>query len=231
MFWLVWARFCHTNISSLLISEFGQLSVQCFQLQTSHFFIEVLGQGVNTNWVLVGVALYPQLDLGNRLVGEGRAHHVRRMACTATQIDQAALGQQDDAFTVREDHMIDLWLDLFPLVFFQRCNVDFVVEVADVADDGIVLHLGHMVMGNDVEVAGRGDEDVSMFSGVFHGDYAVAFHCSLQGADRIDFGDPDLSRQGTQCLRRTLAHIAVTGNNRNFAGNHDVCRTLDAIDQ
>jgi hypothetical protein len=44
-------------------------------------------------------------------------------------------------FAVREDHVVDLGLDLFPLaVLFQRGDVDLVVEVADVADDGLVLH-------------------------------------------------------------------------------------------
>ena len=42
--------------------------------------------------------------------------------------------------------VIDLRLDLLPRVFFQRRHVDLVVEVADVADDGLVLHLGHVVV-------------------------------------------------------------------------------------
>ena len=39
-------------------------------------------------------------------------------------------------------------------------HVDLVVEVADVADDRLVLHPRHVVGGDDVVVAGGGDEDV-----------------------------------------------------------------------
>ena len=34
----------------------------------------------------------------------------------AAEVHQAALGEQDDALAVREDDVIDLRLDLFPLV-------------------------------------------------------------------------------------------------------------------
>jgi hypothetical protein len=37
------------------------------------------------------------------------------VAGAAAQVHQAALGQQDDALAVREDDVVDLRLDLFPL--------------------------------------------------------------------------------------------------------------------
>ena len=42
----------------------------------------------------------------------------------------------------------------------QPGHVDLVVEVADVADDRLMLHLRHLRGGDHVLVAGRGDEDV-----------------------------------------------------------------------
>ena len=36
------------------------------------------------------------------------------MAGAAAQIDQTAFGQQDDALAIRENHMVDLRLDVFP---------------------------------------------------------------------------------------------------------------------
>jgi hypothetical protein len=77
--------------------------------------------------------------------------------------------------------------------FFERGDVDLVVEVADVADDGLVLHLRHVVVGDDVLVAGGGDEDVGLVGGVVHRDHAVAFHRGLQRADRVDLGHPHLA--------------------------------------
>jgi hypothetical protein len=39
-------------------------------------------------------------------------------------------------------------------------DLDLVVEVADVADDGLVLHRAHVLERDDVLVAGGGDVDV-----------------------------------------------------------------------
>ena len=48
----------------------------------------------------------------------------------------------------------------------QAGHVDLVVEVADVADDRLVLHPAHVVGGDDVEAAGGGDEDVGRLDDV-----------------------------------------------------------------
>eukprot|EP00951_Prasinocladus_malaysianus_P036621 scaffold387188_cov48-Prasinocladus_malaysianus.AAC.1 len=68
-------------------------------------------------------------------------------------------------------------------------HVDFVVEVADVADDGVVLHLGHVLGHDDVFVAGGGDEDVGVGYALVEGDDLVAVHAGLEGTDGIDLGD------------------------------------------
>ncbi|MNS91295.1 hypothetical protein D3C72_1253770 [compost metagenome] len=153
------------------------------------------------------------------------------MARGAAQVHQAALGQQDDLLAVREYHVVHLRLDLVPLVLFHRGDVDLVVEVTDVADDGLVLHLDHVVMRDDVVVAGAGDEDVAVLGGVVHGHHAVAFHRGLQRADRVDLGHPHLRRQRAQRLRAALAHVAVAGHDGDLAGDHHVGGALDAVHQ
>ena len=153
------------------------------------------------------------------------------MAGATAEVHQPALGQQDDALAVGEDDVVDLRLDLLPLVFLQRGDVDLAVKVTDVADDGLVLHLRHVVVVDDVNVAGAGDEDVGLVASVVHGHHAVAFHRRLQRADRVDLGDPDLSGKRAHGLRRTLADIAVAADQRDLAGDHDVGGALDAVDQ
>src|SRR5947207_3396585 len=111
------------------------------------------------------------------------------MAGRAAEVDEPALGEDDDALAVGPDHVIDLRLDLFPAQLRKGGDLDFAVEVADVADDGVVLHLVHMSAGDDINVAGGGDEDVAELAGVIHGDDLEAFHTRLQGANGIDLGD------------------------------------------
>ena len=72
----------------------------------------------------------------------------------------------------------------------------------------------HVLVGDDVEVAGGGHEDVGLVGRVVHGHDAVAFHRRLQRADRVDLGDPHLGRQRAQRLGRALAHVAVAARPR-----------------
>src|SRR3546814_15766387 len=58
-----------------------------------------------------------------------------------------------------------------------------------------------------------------------------SFHRSLQSTNGIDLGYPDLGAQRRQCLGAALAHVAETADHGNLAGDHDVGRALDAVDQ
>ena len=73
-----------------------------------------------------------------------------------------------------------------PSILLQSRHVDLVVEVADVADDGLVFHLRHVSRGDDVVVAGRGDEDIGLVHDVFKPHDLVPLHGGLQCADGID---------------------------------------------
>ena len=133
-----------------------------------------------------------QFDLGDGLVGERRRHHKAGVAGGATQVHQTALGQQGDLFAVGEDDVVDLRLDLVPLAFFQRNNVNFVVKVTDVANDSFVFHGGHVLVADHVFVAGGRHKNVALVGSVFHGHDLEAFHRGLQGVDGVDLGHPNL---------------------------------------
>ena len=103
--------------------------------------------------------------------------------------------------------------------------------MADVADDGVVLHLVHVLAGDDVDVAGAGDEDVAPLAGVVHGHDLVAFHARLQGADRIDLGDEHGGPGAAERLGAALADVAVAAHHGLLAADHHVGGPLDAVDQ
>ena len=89
-------------------------------------------------------------------VGERVGHDERRVAGGAAEVEQAALGEDDDAVAVGEDVLVALRLDVHARGgLLELLHLDLVVEVADVADDGVVLHLGHVLARDDVLVAGR----------------------------------------------------------------------------
>ena len=153
------------------------------------------------------------------------------MAHGVAEVHEPAFRQQDDAVAGRELDLVDLRLDVVPLEVLETRDLDLVVEVADVADDGPVLHLPHVVDGDDVLVAGRGDEDVGAAEGVLHGRDLVAFHRRLQRADRIDLGDDDAAAGLAQRSGRALADVAEAGDERDLAGQHHVGAAADGVDE
>src|SRR3569623_66454 len=221
----------HANVFRLIVAELGEHGVELLQLEARDLLVEVFRQRVDADRIFARIAFAPELDLGDGLVGERRAHHIGRMTRAAAEVHQTALGEQDDALAVGEDHVVDLRLDLFPLVFLDGGDVDLVVEVANVADDGLVFHPRHVIMGDHMVIAGSGHEDVGLVGGVLHRHHAVAFHRGLQRADRIDLGDPHLRGQGTQRLRRAFADVTVTRDHGDLAGDHHVGRALNAVHQ
>ena len=158
-------------------------------MQGGDLLVEVLGQYVDL--VLVFAVIGKELDLGQHLVGEGRAHHKARVAGGAAQINEPSLGHHDQPLAVGKDDLVDLRLDLLPGVVAQRVDLDLAVEMAEVTDDRAVLHMAHVVDRDHVDVAGRGDKDVALCGGLVHRRDLVALHRRLQRADRIDLGDHD----------------------------------------
>ena len=194
--------------------------------------VEVLREHVDL--LLVLVVLREQLDLGDRLVREGVRHHERRVAGRVAEVQQAALGEDDDRAAVGADPLVDLRLDvdLLDAVDLREAgHVDLVVEVADVADDGLVLHPEHVLRGDDVLVAGRRDEDVAGLDDLVERADLVALHQRLQGVDRVDLGDDHASALAAQRGGRALADVAVAADDRDLAGEHDVDRAVDAVDE
>jgi hypothetical protein len=152
------------------------------------------------------------------------------VAGRVAEVHQAAFRQQDDAVAVGELDLVDLRLDVVPLEVAQTRDLDLVVEVADVADDGAVLHRAHVLDRDDILVAGGGDEDVGLRPRLHRHDL-IAFHRRLQRADRIDLGDHDAAAGLAQRRGRALADIAEAADHRDLAGHHHVGAAADAVDQ
>ena len=88
-----------------------------------------------------------------------------------------------------------------------------------------------MLDGDDIGVAGGGNEDVADWGGLFHGHHFVAVHRRLQRADRIDFRHQDPGAGIAQGIGRALAHIAMAGNHRDLARHHHIGGAADAVNK
>src|SRR6185503_14890718 len=158
--------------------------------------------------------------------------HEARVTSRATEIHQTTLGQNHHAVAIGEHPLVILRLDvdlLDALPLAQASHVDLVVEVTDVGDDRLVLHLRHVLGGHDVEDAGRGDEDVGRGHHVLHRLHFVPLHCRLQRADRIDLGDNHAAALTAQRFRAPLAHFTEAEHHGDFAAEHDVGGAVQTI--
>src|SRR3954464_3220969 len=84
----------HADIIGLLLAELRQLDAELVEVERRDLLVEMLGQDVDFVFSLAPAG--PELDLGQRLVGEAGAHHEARMTGGAAEIHEAAPGEYDD---------------------------------------------------------------------------------------------------------------------------------------
>lgn len=156
------------------------------------------------------------------------------MACRATKVQKPALSEHEDGVAVWEGPHVILRLDVGADDAWnpgEAVGVDFVVEVADVADDCLVLHLLHVFDGDDVAVASACDEDVDIGDDFFDGPDLVTFHGSLESADWVDFCNNDPGTLAPEGLSAAFADITVAEDESGLATDHDICSPVDTVDE
>src|SRR5690625_340341 len=121
--------------------------------------------------MVIAVMGVPQFDLREHLIAERRTHDERRVPGRIAEIEQTALGQDEEVSDLsiepglgrhRDPPFVDLRLDLdllHPRQSGQPGQVDLVVEVADVADDGAGFERLQHLDADDASVPGRRDDE------------------------------------------------------------------------
>jgi len=134
-------------------------------MEAGDLLVQVLGEHVDLVVVLGRVLLLPEFELSDDLVGEGHGHDETGVASGATQVEEAALSEDDNGVAVLEGPLVALGLDVGALDAgdaHEASHVDLVVEVTNVTDDGVLLHALHVLEHDDALVTGGGDEDVDL---------------------------------------------------------------------
>ena len=168
------------DIGRLVIAQPGEFDPELFQMEACHLLIEMFRQHINFVLVFAGFGIGEEFDLRQRLVGKGGGHDKAGMAGGVAEIDKAALRQKNDPVALWEMHQVNLWLDVGPFEIFQFGDLDFIIEMADVADDGHVLHLLHVINGDDILVAGRGHKNIGIGNNIRKRLHRIAIHRRLQ---------------------------------------------------
>ena len=201
-------------------------------MKSCHLFIEFLGENFHTNFA--AVLGFPKGNLSEGLVSEAIRHHEAWVTRSTSKIHKTTFGKHVDAVPIGKGITINLWLDvefLDSVECFELGNLNLIIEVTDVTNDGLVFHLLHVLGPDDVEVTSGGDVDVSPPKGVFNGKNTESFHGRLKRTDWINFSHHDLCTLSTEGLGTAFTDIAVSTNNTHLAGNHHIGGALDAVDE
>lgn len=231
----------HADVVGLSLRELGEVNAELFEVEACDLFVKDFRERVHdAAFVLdagdcvLALGVEPEVDLCDGLVREACAHHEARVTGSAAEVEEAAFGEHEDAVTIGENPFVVLRLDFVPLDarnLLEAGHVNFVVEVTDVTDDGAVLHLFHLGGRDDAGVAGGGHEDVGVANDFVEGLDFVAFHGSLQSANRVDFGDDHASALAAEGLGAALTHVAVAAHDCDLACHHHVGGAVDAVDE
>src|SRR5207249_2346094 len=196
-------------------------------MEASYFFVQLLAQNIDPN--LVGIAVLPKIELRQDLIGKRIRHHEARVTSGAAEIDQTTFGEQEDFMAIGKTILIYLRFDVGALDSFGRVqgvDLNLVIKVAYVRDDGLIFHAFDVLELDHIDVTGSGNIDIAPAKGVFDGSHFVTFHRGLQRIDRIDLSDDNARALAAQRLGTAFSDVAVAANDRHFAGNHDIERAV-----
>lgn len=243
--WLEWALTVEAKVLSLHWGEDGELSVDVRQVELGDLLVEDLWENIDTDIELLGLAELNVLlaessilglvqhDLCKDLVGERARHDEGRVASGASQVDETALGKEDDMAAVLHEEAVDLWLDVLDgsSVLLQPGDINLDIEMSDVADDGIVWHNLKVLTNKDITASSGGNEDLALRSSLRHRHDLEARDSSLEGVDWINLSNNNAGTHGVESHSASLSDVTETGNNGDLSCNHNIGGTLDTIDK
>merc|ERR1712227_310755 len=221
------------NVVGMLLWEHSQFSTKGAQVQFSDFLIEMFWEQVHI--VFVALVVFPvvqQIQLAQYLISERARHHEGWVTSGAAKVTQPTRCKDDDAVAIWEKETIHLGLDVLHLntgELFKLLHLNLVVEVADVANDGIVFHLLHVLQGDDLEVACRCHKDIHFRDDAFHLHHLEALHACLQRTDRVALRDQHASTRATHREGAAFPHVAIATDQTAFATDHHVRGAHDAV--
>merc|ERR1712032_1782780 len=113
---------------------------------------------------------------------------------------------KDQVLAILECVPVHLGLDvgLLLAVLLQPLDLDLAVKVADVADDGVVLHCHEVLAGQDILATSGGDKDAAPLDTILHSGDLITLHGCLQSIDAIDLSDDDPATETPQGLCAAL---------------------------
>merc|ERR1719409_12513 len=93
----IWSLNLYTYIIGLFLGQLSELRTKRVEVKSGDLLVKLLGQDIDLVLILSGAFLLPKLDLSEDLVAEGVGHHKGWVAGGATEVEESALSEHQDA--------------------------------------------------------------------------------------------------------------------------------------
>lgn len=113
--------------------------------------------------------------------------------------------------------------------FLKSFSFDFIVEMSNVSDNCVVLHLLHVRDSDNALVSSCCNEDIDLINNIFNSDNFKALHASLKGTDWVTFSDVDSSTAAFESFSTSFSDISETADQDSFSSDHHISGSVDTI--
>lgn len=103
--------------------------------------------------------------------------------------------------------------------------------MSDVSNNGIVLHFGEVVKGDNTFVSGGGDEDINVSNDIIQTDDFISLHASLKGTNGITFRNIHSGSTASHGSSTSLSNISEATNKYLLSRNHDISGSVQTVNQ
>ena len=111
----------------------------------------------------------------------------------------------------------------------ETSHINFVIEMANIANNSIVFHLCHITNHDDLVVSSSSNKDIRCWNHTRKSLYFETFHAGLKRTDWITLCNNNTSSTVFHGLSASLAYISVSTYNNLLSSNHHVCSTHKSI--
>ena len=167
---VLFERTCLRNIDvlCLIVRKLCELSTKRWQVICGNFLVQFLRKHIHFSFfVFCVISVSPKFDLCKNLVRERARHHEGWMSSGATEIKETSRSENDNSVTIWELEAVDLILDILAFdswIGVQSSHVDFVIEMSNISNNSVVLHLCHIFDHDNLIVSSCSDEDICSFN-------------------------------------------------------------------
>jgi len=136
--------------------------------------------------------------------------------------------------TILECELINLRLNVNSnnsRIALKEISFNLVIEMTNVTNDSIVLHLFHVLESNNTNVSSSSNVDIDLMKNIFDSYNFITLHTGLKGTNGVNFSDIDSSPTSSHGLSTSFSNISETTNENLLSADHNISSSVDTVNK